>query len=107
MEDLKMDIVTETLDNDGEVRKMLAKMGGVFELYHLTAFTGYRRHKDGTDHKVTVEVLDMGPNPDVAHVPRYVVSVIDRVTNKSATGNGADSLGDAFRIIHWQDLDAD
>jgi hypothetical protein len=94
----------EFLDPEGRVWTTLRNLGKIFEAYHVTTFTGYRKAANGEDRKVSIEILDAGAH-DREH--RYTATVTDVENGRHATGNGAGSVDQALAIIHWQDLDRD
>jgi hypothetical protein len=96
--------IDEFLDENGQISKTMRSLGKVFETYHVTRFQGYRKAANGEDRKVSIEILDAGPNQPTT---RYTAIVTDLENRRYATGNGAGSVDQALMIIHWADLDRD
>jgi len=89
----------ETVPGD-EIFDLIKESGGIFELYRVTAFEGYRKRRDGEVKSVRVEILDAGPG-----VPeRWTVSATD-ADGRRAGGNPAERLDVALAITHWPELD--
>lgn len=86
------------MDEQKAIRETLRSSGRIDELCEVRTFVGYRN-----GHRVTVRVLDLGPNCS-APEQRYFVEA-EQDDGKRATGNNAPTLEEAICIVHWQDLD--
>ena len=84
-----------------EALRQLKKVPDLHEVYHKETFECYRERRDGSTHKVTVEVFDAGP--DAQPDSRYH-AVATSEDGKHATGNPA-GLDVVFLIMHWGELD--
>lgn len=98
---MSQSVVDEILNP--EVLDTLKKSAGIFELYHVTTFRGYRHAKNGEDHKVRIEVWDRGGRID-PHL-RFHLMAVDEDNGKQATGNADKSVREALVFTHWFDLD--
>ncbi len=88
--------------NPNDVLPKLEKQGGLFEVYHVSTFRGFRKAKDGTVQEVEVQILDRGEAVD-PHL-RFICEAISS-DGRRAIGNSADSVSVALSIVHWYDLD--
>lgn len=74
---------------------------GLREAAQVHTFVAYRSTEDGGEEKVTVEVIDRGPEA-ISTPGRYSCSVTNG--EQSASGNTADTIAEAIFIVHWSDL---
>ena len=86
--------------NETEMITELKRFAGFSEVYHKSCFEAYRNTKKGTVQKVSVEILDAGP--EVAE--RYFCSATSG-DGKTAAGNPAPTINEVLTFVHWQDLD--
>jgi hypothetical protein len=77
---------------------------GFLEVFEEHTFRCYRRDKDGNLQKVTLTVLDAGPNGDSDL--RYQV-LATTAEGYVASGNPDATLDAALAIVHWENLDRD
>lgn len=87
--------------NETEIIKRLKEVVGFFKVYHKTSFEGWRRAKNGTEQRVTVDILDAGPE---AGGLRYACHATSE-DGKMATGNNGPSIDVVLSTVHWHDLD--
>ena len=73
---------------------------GFFEVYEKSAFQCYRKKKSGAVQKVTVEILDAGPDDQDRY---HCVATGD--DGSTATGNPASTVETVLAIVHWADLE--
>ena len=85
-----------------EITSRLEQQADFFEVYEvIREFEAYRHTKSGEDQKVTVRILDAGPDEGMN---RYTVDA-ESEDGKRATGNAYDTIDMALSGVHWQDLD--
>lgn len=78
----------------------LKDVAGVLAMREIVATVKCDRGaRDGTTQRVTIEIFYRTPSFGT----RY--EILAKVGNKSAAGNG-NSLDEALRSVHWQNLDA-
>lgn len=87
--------------NEAEIIKRLKEVTGFFEVYHKTSFEGWKRAKDGTYQRVTVDILDAGPE---AGGLRYACHATSE-DGKMATVASCPSIDVVLSTVHWHDLD--
>ena len=85
-----------------EIRDAIARVARTSELYRVTTYKGWRRHKDGSGKEITVELLDAGPRDH----GRWMVIATDE-DGREAHGNPDSDLKAAIAGVHWFDLDRD
>ncbi len=90
-----------TYDQIHYVQKFLKNKVDFFEPYHVTEFQAYRNAKAGHTQKVTVQILDAGPE---AGDSRYHC-IARSDDGKIASGNPAGRLHLLLPTVHWGDLD--
>ncbi len=79
----------------------IKQVAGFYEVYHKSVFLGYRTGKDGEPQRVTIEILDAGPE---APGKRYHCKATSE-DGRKATGNPGATVGEVLYTLHWQDLD--
>lgn len=77
------------------------QISGVLQVQLKKEFLVRRNLKNGDVQKVTVEILDAGPNVD----PQRRFKCIARAENgRTAAGNSAKTIETALALVHWWDL---
>ncbi len=87
--------------DDEQVIRDLKEDSGIFEVYRKHVFECVRDPGDGEIQTIDVTIFDAGE--DVDPQLRYRCTAMTQ-DGKMATGNPADSVDMAIRIVHWQDL---
>ncbi len=82
--------------NNEEIINTLRKVAGLFEIYHVTTFRGFRKNSKGTIQELTIDILDSGGQ---------YTCVVTSDDGKKTTGNPGSPLDLVLRTVHWADLD--
>ena len=81
---------------DEMVMDALAERGGAVEAYAIRHYRFYRNTQEGTVQECAVEIT-------IDRRGHYNLSIMTE-DNVEVSGNGADSLQAALRVVHWNEL---
>lgn len=84
-----------------EAMSQLKQIAELSAVYHVTEFHCYRETPEGEIQKVTVRILDAGPEADAG---RYLCRAATE-DGRAADGNSHDSLPAAIAMVRWWKLD--
>ena len=87
--------VEDSMDNE-DIMNTLKKVAGLFEVYHVTTFRGYRTNSKGITQELTIDILDS---------EGQYTCIVTSNDGKTTTGNPGASLDLVLRTVHWADLD--
>ncbi len=89
-------------DIELEALRALSSIKEHVEVHKSSSFVVYRETEDGRTLRVSVEVLDQGPDANL--FARYACRATAE-NGRFATGNPSDSVYGAIRHVHWKELD--
>lgn len=90
---------------DLKVFAALRRLSGMSdEVYRARTYVAYRRLKQVGigNQKITLQIFDAGPDAPNLLIRFHCVATTN--DDKSATGNGAQTLEQALSNVHWRDL---
>lgn len=77
------------------------QMSGVLQVQLKKEYLVQRKLENDDVQKVTVEILDAGPNVDPQRRFKCIARAAD---GRTAAGNSAKTIETALALVHWRDL---